>query len=213
MDNDCAWNGGTKIWTGQGEAKQWKSDQSLVTIFHLTMWERKWVRTNNNNLANSIWNNDSIWNSDPIWFHMDCRFYMKLHSLSWLIKINITHILYGTQIPYVALIPYWLAIPHWMPIPCGTSISHKTKPKWTLVKLVMVDEKCYCSPHICQWNIYRCTNPYGFKNNVCRYRFQNLYGLQRWVTSDLNQMRSILMINSIGMINSIWKDKWQGWQY
>ena len=41
------------------------------------------------------------------------------------------------------------------------------------------------------------------RNNVCRYRFQNLYGLQRWVTPDLKQMRPILMINSIWMINSI----------
>ncbi len=26
-----------------------------------------------------------------------------------------------------------------------------------------MDKNCYCSPHNCQWNIYRCTNPYGFK--------------------------------------------------
>ena len=43
------------------------------------------------------------------------------------------------------------------------------KEKWTLVKLVIVDKNGYHSPNICQWSIYRCSNPYGFKNNVCKY--------------------------------------------
>ena len=29
--------------------------------------------------------------------------------------------------------------------------------------VIPMDKNCYCSPHNCQWNIYRCTNPYGFK--------------------------------------------------
>ena len=33
----------------------------------------------------------------------------------------------------------------------------------------------YHSPNICQWNIYRCSNPYGFKNNVCKYIDSKIY--------------------------------------
>ena len=39
----------------------------------------------------------------------------------------------------------------------------------------MVEKNGYHSPNICQWNIYRCSNPCGFKNNVCKYIDSKIY--------------------------------------